>query len=101
MRATVRILLSATALCLSSAVLSSTVVDARPREFSGGFWNYYDYPWCIYTMNDFNECSFESLEQCNATRAGVGGTCYRNPRLVDVERDAQPPGAKRLRRAKP
>jgi hypothetical protein len=68
------------------ASLSAGEAGARPRDFGGWLWNYYDYPWCIYTMNDFNECTFETLAQCNATRAGVGGTCYRNPRLADGDR---------------
>ncbi|HEY4774866.1 MAG TPA: DUF3551 domain-containing protein [Xanthobacteraceae bacterium] len=49
----------------------------------------YRYPWCLYTMADMSECTFMTLEQCNLSRAGVGGTCYQNPRYLP-----EPPGAR-------
>jgi hypothetical protein len=96
MRLTAKIAITTSALCLTLVCYFSGPASARPRDFGGWLWNYYDYPWCIYTPDDFYDCSYESLAQCNATRAGVGGGCYRNPRYAYAPRRSQPrPPAKR------
>ena len=34
--------------------------------------------WCISTSNSgVKTCGFVSLEQCRATKEGIGGSCYR------------------------
>ena len=42
-----------------------------------------DYPWCAYYgMGGFGgatNCGFATLEQCQATISGVGGSCGANP----------------------
>jgi hypothetical protein len=36
--------------------------------------------WCISSSNSsVKTCGFESLEQCRATKSGIGGSCYRAP----------------------
>jgi hypothetical protein len=32
-------------------------------------------------------CSFESMEQCQAASAGVGGDCFRDPKLANSQTD--------------
>ena len=43
-----------------------------------------DQPWCG-TMSDIGraECSYPTLEQCQASMSGVGGLCTLNPRGPD------------------
>ncbi|WP_398476640.1 DUF3551 domain-containing protein [Tardiphaga sp.] len=40
-----------------------------------------DYPWCQRTpvTDGTPDCSFTSLNQCQASVSGVGGDCVRNP----------------------
>lgn len=40
--------------------------------------------WCLSASIDVVDCSFETYDQCQATRAGVGGQCYVNPRLTEA-----------------
>lgn len=40
--------------------------------------------WCLSAQTEVLDCSFATFEQCEATRAGVGGTCYTNPRLTEA-----------------
>jgi hypothetical protein len=41
-------------------------------------------PWCVAMPNEGGalQCRFTSLAQCNGTASGIGGECYRNPRLA-------------------
>ena len=49
-------------------------------------WHYYDGPWCFRAAtDDIYECGYATLEQCNITRSGVGGSCTPNPRYVYVD----------------
>ena len=36
-------------------------------------------------------CSFETMEQCQTTSAGRGGTCYRDPLVTDTSAYAYQP----------
>jgi hypothetical protein len=40
-----------------------------------------DYPWCVFTF-DRSDCSFSTIEQCQAAASGYGG-CGRNKRTLD------------------
>jgi hypothetical protein len=65
-------ILSAFALVLL-AVVAGTGQPAEAR----------DYPWCLVvqsTVGDGGEtCLYETLDQCNASRAGGGNYCRENP----------------------
>jgi Protein of unknown function (DUF3551) len=43
-----------------------------------------DYPWCQRTTvtGGTPDCSFTSLNQCQASISGVGGDCVRNPYMA-------------------
>ena len=53
------------------------------------------YPWCAQTadIRALVDCSFMTFEQCQATLAGIGGSCVQNVR--------PPPAAPRDRRYQP
>ena len=51
--------------------------DARTRQ-------YHLQKWCLSAMTEELQCGFATFEQCETTRAGVGGTCYVNPRLTEA-----------------
>jgi hypothetical protein len=37
------------------------------------------YPYCLMTSDGERDCRYASLEQCEVTRAGVGGSCDQSP----------------------
>jgi hypothetical protein len=54
----------------------------------------YDYPVCmrVYGPASYNECSYTSMAQCNATAAGRAAECYPNAFAADIP--AAAPGRK-------
>ena len=59
-----------------------------------------DYPWCQRTTvtGGTPDCSFTSLNQCQASISGVGGDCVRNPRLAyGFYQDDYAPKPRRIR----
>jgi len=54
----------------------------------------YDYPVCmrVYGPASYNECSYTSMAQCNATAAGRAAECYPNAFAADMP--AAAPGRK-------
>jgi len=41
--------------------------------------------WCISSGNSaVKACGFVSLEQCRATKSGIGGSCYRAPSAATI-----------------
>lgn len=40
--------------------------------------------WCLSASIEVIECAYETFDQCQAARAGVGGQCYVNPRLTEA-----------------
>jgi Protein of unknown function (DUF3551) len=37
------------------------------------------YPYCLMTMDGERDCRYASLEQCEISRAGAGGSCSPSP----------------------
>jgi len=37
------------------------------------------YPYCLNTMDSERDCRYASLEQCEISRAGTGGSCDASP----------------------
>ena len=37
------------------------------------------YPYCLMTTNGERDCRYASLEQCELSRAGTGGSCDPSP----------------------
>jgi hypothetical protein len=97
MRLAARFIVTRGALCLMLTCFFVGPGKAEPRNFGGWLWNYYNNPWCIYTPDDFYDCSYQSLAQCNAARSGVGGGCYPNPRYANSQQNAQPPVSSKRR----
>ena len=40
--------------------------------------------WCLSAQTEVIDCGYATMEQCEVARAGVGGTCYVNPRLTEA-----------------
>jgi hypothetical protein len=40
--------------------------------------------WCLSAATEEIDCSYATYEQCDVSRAGIGGTCYANPRLTEA-----------------
>lgn len=40
--------------------------------------------WCLSAPTEVIDCAYETFDQCQASRAGVGGQCYVNPRLTEA-----------------
>jgi hypothetical protein len=63
----------ATALLALAYVAMATPAAAGPSEY------------CRQDVTSgMRSCSFETMEQCQAMSSGRGGTCYRDPLLVDT-----------------
>ncbi len=82
MRHVVVALLAASAVPL---VMSAPAAQAQPYD---------NYPFCIkvYGPDFYQECSFPSLEACNATASGRAAQCFTNPFFVE---GAPPRGRRR------
>jgi Protein of unknown function (DUF3551) len=39
--------------------------------------------YCSLDDDHMTDCGFSSMEQCEATRSGIGGECFRDPFLKD------------------
>ena len=80
-----RILIAAGALL---AVLQTPAAAFFDRDLNA--------PWCLeYSFHEnMVECGYYSFRQCEATRSGVGGYCFENPRVTVVRR----PGVRERRR---
>jgi hypothetical protein len=53
--------------------------DARPYNYREQHFLSYHSPWCLRTMSEDSDCGYATFEQCNVSRAGVGGSCDPNP----------------------
>jgi hypothetical protein len=71
------------------AVLGLTVVAGVSATFFVGPATADPYKWCaIYggRGGGATNCGFVTLQQCQATISGIGGTCEENPRYTGGER---------------
>jgi hypothetical protein len=71
---------------LAAGVMIATAVAASAENYrrDGWFWNYHDERWCLsenYSMAP--DCAYRTLQDCNFSRNGTGGTCQVNPRHGD------------------
>jgi hypothetical protein len=58
-------------------------------------WLAYNSRWCLRSAAQGEDCGYATLEQCQVSRGGVGGSCDPNPRY-----SALPPGAQKPRKAR-
>src|SRR5215468_7158130 len=58
-----------------SAGIALVAAFATPAARAGDF--------CSWDTDFVTSCSFSSMEQCQATRSGIGGECFRDPLLKD------------------
>jgi hypothetical protein len=63
------------ALLVLVAVSAAFTVDVAPVEAK-------DYPVCMRTRYDNDDCSYSNYAQCAATASGLGQTCFLNPALA-------------------
>lgn len=58
-------------------------------------------PVCLYWRDDYRDCRYFSIAQCNATASGIGGSCNYNPAYgarVEGPYDDEPAPRQRTRR---
>jgi hypothetical protein len=46
----------------------------------------YDYPFCMRTRYDTDDCSYPSYQACAFTAQGLGTSCFANPALAYARR---------------
>jgi hypothetical protein len=74
------------------AIGTLSAVDIAPAEAR-------DYPFCMRTRFDNDQCSFSSFAQCQATASGLGYTCFQNPALAyNQQYDDDQPAPRRRHR---
>ncbi len=57
------------------AIGTLTAIDAAPAAAR-------DYPVCMRTRFDQDDCSFSNYAQCRASASGLGQDCFQNPALA-------------------
>jgi hypothetical protein len=57
------------------AIGTLTAIDIVPAEAR-------DYPICMRTRYDQDDCSFSNYAQCRASASGLGQDCFQNPALA-------------------
>jgi len=72
------------------------VAGTNPGPFS--FFRPSDYPYCMRTRQDDDDCSYANYQQCAATASGLGGSCFVNPALAYLPADEQPVAPRRHHR---
>ncbi|MDB5502181.1 MAG: hypothetical protein JWR89_2083 [Tardiphaga sp.] len=74
------------------AVGAVSALDIAPAEAR-------DYPFCMRTRYDTDQCSYYTYQQCAATANGLGTTCFANPALAYNQQyyDEQPAPRRRHR----
>ena len=75
------LLLAASTILMAAALPTSA--SAQPQ----------DRAWCLDyngVNGGFTRCVFSSFEQCNASRVGEGGNCYRNPGYREAVQPYEP-----------
>jgi len=71
-------------LAIAAIVATGGAGKAENYRRDGWFWNYHDERWCLsenYSMAP--DCAYRTLQECNFSRNGTGGTCQVNPRYVE------------------
>lgn len=63
------------ALLALAAISAAFTVDVAPAEAR-------DYPICMRTRYDTDDCSYLNYAQCAASASGLGQTCFVNPALA-------------------
>jgi Protein of unknown function (DUF3551) len=58
-----------------AAAIALGALFAPHRARAGGY--------CSWDTDYMTDCSFSSMEQCEATRSGLGGDCFRDAFLKD------------------
>ena len=74
------------------AIGTLTAIDAVPAEAR-------DYPICMRTRFDQDDCRFMNYQQCMESASGLGQSCFQNPALAyDRERYIDEPAPRRRHR---
>ena len=76
----------------SVLIVTLGLIDARSMSYATS--------WCLINSQGATNCGFNSLEQCNVSRSGVGGSCGINPHDESVERSAPTKSRSKLSQAK-
>jgi hypothetical protein len=81
----VRLVWMASVGILSVGILSASSAPSMAR----------DYPWCMREQAGSPNCSFDTLQQCQATISGLIATCVQNPAMLFNQQTQQRPPAVR------
>ena len=73
----------ATAVLRASTILSATLAAAIALGALFGPLTARAGEYCCLDDDHVTDCGFSSMEQCKATRSGIGGECFRDPFLKD------------------
>jgi hypothetical protein len=80
------------ALIALAAIGTLSAIDIAPAEAR-------DYPFCMRTRFDTDDCSYSNYQQCFATANGLGQTCFANPALAyNRQFDDEQPAPRRRHR---
>ena len=73
----------ATAVLRASTILAATLAAAVALGALLGPLTARAGEYCCLDDDHMTDCGFSSMEQCKATRSGIGGECFRDPFLKD------------------
>ena len=76
------------ALLALMAIGTLSAIDVTPAEAR-------DYPYCMRTRFDNDDCRYASFQQCQRTASGIGATCFMNPALAYARQDIDEPTPRR------
>jgi hypothetical protein len=60
------------------AIATLSAIEVAPAQAQ----RYPDYPYCLRTFYDSDDCSYTSYQQCQWTASGTGQYCFANPALA-------------------
>ena len=66
------------ALLAVMAIGTLSAIDVAPAQAQ----RYPDYPFCLRTRYDTDDCRYTSYQQCQWTASGTGQYCFANPALA-------------------
>ena len=66
------------ALLAVMAIGTLSAIDVAPAQAG----HYPDYPYCLRTRYDTDDCRYTSYQQCMWTASGTGQYCFANPALA-------------------
>lgn len=73
------------------AIGTVSAIDVTPAQA-------WDYPFCLRTRFDTDDCRYESYQQCQWAASGTGQDCFANPALAYAPQYVEEPAPRRRHR---